>query len=156
MESVKYYRNSKSKTKDISLSIFLFLIGVTLTYLDNFVVGILISIIALIIIVRALLKLPSVTVNELGIVTKVNGIGLTKWDYIQGFEIKKLFNTTCIALIIKDQDKYINSKNKIIQKLIKSNLSKVGSPVIIPSQEFNKDLNIVIKEFENFLKNHKK
>lgn len=91
---------------------------------------------------------PTVLVDHDGIKTRVNSIGLVAWKHIKGFEKEKGVNSEFIMVLIDDIDELLAEKGKVAGALMKSNVKKMGSPVVIPKQEFGKPLDEVLAELK--------
>lgn len=101
-------------------------------------------------IIKGVLNRDTVIINMEGIYSNVNKMGLIKWSYIEGFEIIKLKNTSGIAVKINDPEKLLNEMNAISKALMSSNIKILGIPVVLPEQEMDKPLEIVLAEFTSY------
>lgn len=97
-------------------------------------------------IIKGLLNSDTVIINTEGIYSNVNKMGLIKWSFIEGFEIKKLKNTSGIVVKINDQEGLLREMNPVSKVLMSSNIKRLGSPVILPESEMDKPLEIVLTE----------
>lgn len=101
-------------------------------------------------IIKGILKRDSVIINTEGIYSNVNKMGLIKWSYIEGFEIIKLKNTSGIAVKINDHEKLLSEMSAISKALMSSNIKTLGCPVVLPEQEMDKPLEIVLAELTSY------
>lgn len=95
-------------------------------------------------------KKPTVTIGSLGVTVRVNRIGLVKWEHIDDFKIQKMVNGEAIIFDIKDHEKLLHEKSRVISALMRTNIKKIGSPVCIPKQEFDLPLIEVLRIFIDF------
>jgi len=96
--------------------------------------------------VRSLMNTDTVIVDEIGIRSRVNGMGLVKWSYVEDFEIVKLRNSMGILFHINNHEALLNEMNSMSRGMMRTNIKKLGSPVIIPQPELHKPLEIVLQE----------
>ena len=101
-------------------------------------------------IIKGVINRDTVIINTEGIYSNVNKMGLIKWSYIEGFEIIKLKNTSGIAVKINDPEKLLNEMNAISKALMSSNIKILGIPVVLPEQEMDKPLEIVLAELTSY------
>ena len=101
-------------------------------------------------IIKGVINRDTVIINMEGIYSNVNKMGLIKWSYIEGFEIIKLKNTSGIAVKINDPEKLLNEMNAISKALMSSNIKILGIPVVLPEQEMDKPLEIVLAELTSY------
>lgn len=151
MDSIKYYKHRKSNYRLIVFSIISMFLWIYLFFSERTeikIVSLVFIALSIYLITKSLLNKSTVSVDEYGVRTRVNGIGLVPWNYIEGFEIKKLYNSTGITVLMNDQDAFIETKKKVTQLLMRTNIKKLDSPVVIPKQEFNKSLEDVLLELE--------
>lgn len=92
-------------------------------------------------------------VNDQGITTSANGVGMISWEFVDGFTIKDGINFQALVIMLNDEEAFFKDKNNIVKKMMKSNLHRFGSPAIIPSTEFHLPLSEVIDMIENYRKN---
>lgn len=92
----------------------------------------------------------TVVVNQHGINSRVNAMGRIDWEHIEGFEIRKAVNTMVLVIKINDPEKLLSTKNKASKALMRSNIKRLGSPVVIPEPEFHEPLNVVKEKMENY------
>lgn len=158
MKELTFKKSSKAKQKDKLLSVFLvtlLLIALYIAYNDNSKASLIILSLMLIGGVSFLYKSWSnkntVIVNNQGIYNQTNGMGLIEWEYITSFEISKLRNAEVLIVKINDSNKLLSGKNAITRQLMKSNINKLGSPIVIMGSEFNQELGWVKKELEKRL-----
>jgi hypothetical protein len=150
MDIIRYKQNNKNRIRSIIAQSFLLIsITITLLAIENYskiilAVALILSSLCLFFIIKGLLNRDTIVINSIGIYSKVNGMGLIKWSFIDGFEIKKIINSTGIIVKINDQEGLLDEMNFVSKILMKSNIKKLGSPVILPESEFNESLEIVI------------
>ena len=101
-------------------------------------------------IIKGVINRDTVIINTEGIYSNVNKMGLIKWSYIEGFEIIKLKNTSGIAVKINDPEKLLSEMNAISKALMSSNVKTLGIPVVLPEQEMDKPLEIVLAELTSY------
>lgn len=99
---------------------------------------------------RIISNAETVVVNEKGISSRVNKMGLVKWEYIKAFEIKDAINSKVLVVYINDHEKLLSEMNRVSKILMKTNIKRLGSPVIIPESEFNDSLYEVKKRIEEY------
>ena len=157
MKAIKFTKNRKNKTKDLILSIFTTLLAITMIYKgvqsqSNSVIIIFVGFLGLGIslIIKSIKVADTIIVNQDGISSKVNRMGLIKWEFIERFEIKKAVNTTVMVIHTKDTEKLLNTLSKSTQILMKSNIKRLGSPVVIPQSEFHEPLEVALSKIEKF------
>ena len=157
MTQIIFRKNNIQKTNTILLSLItviilcgLILYGIKDSSLLLIISSSLFLVIAIYQLFKAIINAPTVIINEDGINSKVNGMGLIRWDLIERFEIKKPAKTPMLVIIINDEKKLFEGINKLSTLIMKSNIKKLGSPVVIPESEFNEPLEIVIDKIEVF------
>ena len=99
---------------------------------------------------RTLMNKDTVIVDQFGIRSRVNGMGLVKWSFIEDFEIIKMRNSMGILFHINDHEALLNEMNPMSRGMMKTNIKKLGSPVIIPQQELHKLLEDVLLEWRDY------
>lgn len=154
MKDLKFTKNKKSKRKQIILScIILVVISILLIMRQttiNISIFISLSIVACYMLYQTLKDKETVIINEKGIFSNVNNMGLIKWEHIKSFEIKKVFNQKLLIVNVLESEKLLNDKGSISKILMKSNIKKTGSPVVIPESEFNYPIDIVIIKLQDY------
>ena len=93
--------------------------------------------------------------NNEGIYSKVNGMGKIKWVFIDSFNISDTAKLSFLVAEINNIDEALQNKNTISKLLMKSNIKKLGSPIVFPSLLFQKPLEEVIEEINEFRNNLK-
>ena len=93
---------------------------------------------------------PTVIVDSNGIKSKVNGMGIVEWKFVQEIKIVKGIRTTFLVVKINEVDDFLKNKSKISQKLMKSNIGRLGSPCVIPETQFEKPLVNVVNEIKRY------
>jgi hypothetical protein len=99
---------------------------------------------------KAVTNKSSVIVGSEGIRNNTNGIGLIRWEYIAEMEIKNISNDQALVINVTDSEKLLAEKNPLTRMLLKFNMKRLGSPVVISQREFNKPLPEVIEEIRKF------
>jgi hypothetical protein len=157
MDSISYKKNKKAKNKELILSgiaIAMSLFMIKYSDQNNMILFIAMFLglpgFALYVIYNSLLDNATVTVNQFGISSNTNLMGLVKWEYIVDFEIEKAVNSKVLVVNINDIESFLSEKNIISTQLMKSNIKRLGSPVIIPESEFNYSLDVVKREIEDY------
>lgn len=93
-----------------------------------------------------------IEVNSEGIKNNTNGMGLIKWEFINGFEIKKGINGNFLVANIVNQEKLLREVNSVSRFLMKTNIKPLGSPVVISEETFNEPLESVLCKIKAFQK----
>jgi hypothetical protein len=157
MDNLSFTKSTKAKTKDKLLSILLVIVlffMVFNSYNDNSKVALTIFSLLLIgsfvLLFKALSNKNTVVVNKEVIFNHTNGMGLTKWKFITGFEISNIRNAQILIIKINDFEELLSQKNGISRKLMKSNINKLGSPVLIMGSEFDQELTLVKDKLEKY------
>lgn len=160
MTEIRFNKNRKSKIRGLILSIFTSLLAIVMIFLgiqsqSNSIVIIFTGFLALgiYLITKSIQTSDTVIVNKVGISSKVNGMGLITWEFIESFEIKKAVNTTVLVINVNDSEKLLSTINKASQKLMKSNIKRLGSPVVIPQSEFHEPLEVSLSKIEKYKNN---
>lgn len=83
---------------------------------------------------------PSVIVNERGITSKTNFMGLVSWDHITGFELKQIGRSVLLVVLVRDSKKVLNERSWMARILMSTNTKRLGSPVVIPASEFDRPM----------------
>jgi hypothetical protein len=112
--------------------------------------GLFFAVFGVLILIRVIRNKVMITVNKLGIKSEVNAMNIISWSYIEGFEIKSRPTGLAIIAKINDPEMLLNEKNSMSKFLMKSNIKKMGSPVVFPDSFFDKPLDVVLEELENF------
>jgi hypothetical protein len=155
MEELVFKRNRKSKNAGLALNLLAIFIAlfaffiVENNYFINFII-IATLVLNFKLLIDNVRNVSSVKVNQEGIFTRVNGIGLIKWEFIEGIEIKKLKNSMGIIFKIGQPEKLFKEKNFITVFLMKTNLKALESPVIIPKEEFDVPIETALEKIENY------
>ncbi len=158
MEVLKYYKSETQKKRDRVASL------ITLTFSGLIIyssvqkeikwIVLFFSIIFLIGVfqfVHSFINKPSLTIDEKGILSKANNAKYIEWKYIQGFMINNTNNRfVFLAVELNDDKRALKNKNSISKLLMKSNIKRLGSPVVFPSLLFQKPLAEVIEEIKTF------
>jgi hypothetical protein len=160
MKKIIYKRNKENRRKGLIFSILVLIVGIAIgawIYLFNDKVSNAIAAFDLILILLGLFLIvynsffnKSVIISNNGLYTYVNSIKLIPWKHIQGFEIKKHKGITYLIILIEEPKLFILQKKLRARELMKQNLNDVGYLVAIPETEFDKPLEIVKEEIENF------
>lgn len=155
MEELIFKRNRKSKHAGLAISLLAIFVALLAFFmLENNYLMYFIIIATLVLNFKLLIdnirNVSIVKVNQKGIFTRVNGIGLIKWEFIEDIEIKKLKNSMGIVFKIGQPEKLFKEKNFITVFLMKTNLKALGSPVIIPKEEFHVPLETALEKIENY------
>jgi hypothetical protein len=154
LKQIEYFKDSKQNRKDKFSSIILILFS-SLALVNGYniisllIIGAMGLAVGLFLAKSSFSKKPAVLVNKYGIKTNVNGIGLVPWIEIEDFEIVEGPNTEFIKVIINDNNTLLSRKNRLTKILMKSNVKRLGSIVVIPKQEFDKPLIEVLTELKN-------
>ncbi len=157
MDDIRFKKNKKYKRKEmikggfvLILSVAMLIYGVHSNSLINIIVFTGILVLGLYLIYNSFKNNDTVIINEKGISSSTNGMGLINWKYIEDFEIKKAFNTNVLVVKVNDLEKLLSEMSKVSKQLMKSNIKKLGSPVIIPESEFNEPLDKVKDRIEKY------
>lgn len=157
MDDIRFKKNNKRYGRSRILSVFssllaivTILLGILIKSTPATIFGVIYLGFGIYLIVRSYSKKDTVIVNKEGIYTYVNGAGLIPWEFIEGFKIKKAVNNTCLVIKVNDVEKLLSTKNKVSQKLMKSNIKCLGSPVVIPYSEFYESLILVQDKLEEY------
>jgi len=159
MEDLRFKKNRKSIKREIMKAIMVIILAILILVLQSdqiamVIISTALVILALFLIYNSLKNKNTVIVNKNGILSRTNGMSLIKWEYIESFEIRKAVNAVVLVVKVNDIDKLLSEMNKISKQLMKSNIKKLGSPVIIPESEFNDSLTNAkdkIEEYKNSL-----
>lgn len=96
-------------------------------------------------------------INEEGILDNTSGIsvGLIKWDDIVDIQINQVMTNKFISIYVKNQDEYIaKAKNKMMARIMKSNIRMVGTPISISSNtlsyNFNNLKELIFSSFDKY------
>lgn len=153
-EPLLFYRNKKFRRKQIMLSILIMVLSAFMIYvvptLTMYILFGLFFSVGSFIFYSFITNKPTVIVNEEGIKNGANGMGSIAWKYITGFEIKKGINFIAIVIKINDEEDFFKDKSKLAKGLMKTNVKRFGSPVIIPESEFNVPLLEAIEMIEKY------
>ncbi len=154
MEELRFQKNQKSKKREVLKASFIILFAILILLIQSNQTTMILSTIFLILgiylIYSSLKNKDTVVVSEKGILSSVNGMSLIKWVHIRDFEIKKAVNVNVLVVNVSDTDKLLNEMNKVSKQLMRTNIKKLGSPVIIPESEFNNSLEEVKSKIENY------
>lgn len=157
MNNLTYHQSKKSlkreriksgviSTVSIVMGCYSFLSGY---YLVSVVFWLLLSL-GVFLFLKSYQKRVTVTVNEQGLISDVNGMGLIPWDHIEGFEIVDGVNVRCLVVKVKNEKQLLESVGGISKKLMSSNINRMGSPVVIPESQFDDNLAGVRNEMEAY------
>ncbi len=157
MEDIRFKKNKKKNKREIIkagmtaiLSVAMIIYG---AYIDSLFIIIVFAgflVLGLYLIYNSLKNKDTVIINEKGISSNTNKMGLIKWKYIEDFEIKNTVNTKVLVVKVNDLEKLLNEMTKVSKLLMKTNIKKLGSPVIIPESEFNEPLDNVKDRIEKY------
>lgn len=157
MEDIRFKKNKKNRKKEIIkagltaiLSIVMLVFGIYNNSRFTIIVFAGLFILGFYLIYNSIKNKDTVIINEKGISSNTNGMGLIRWEYIEDFEIQNAVNAKIFVVKINDFEKLLFEMNKISRQLMKSNIKKLGSPVIIPASEFNESLNNVKMRIEKY------
>lgn len=157
MTDIRFKKNKKAKYKGLILSgfsilvsILMIVIGIQINKIPIIVIFTLFLIIGLYLIYKSILNQDTVIVDKKGITSITNGMGLVKWEYIVNLKITKAINSNVLVIEINNEEKLLAEMNNISKQLMKTNIKRLGSPVIIPESEFNTTLEDVIKRIEKY------
>lgn len=162
MEELKYYKSEEHKKKDKIASLFTIIFtGLFLVILYNSNLVLTAIFFSLFFFIGAYQFINSfknkvtVVLNNEGIYSKVNGMGTIKWVFIDSFNISDTAKLSFLVAEINNIDEALQNKNTISKLLMKSNIKKLGSPIVFPSLLFQKPLEEVIEEINEFRNNLK-
>lgn len=157
MDVIRFKKNKKRKIRDQVKSVLTSLLAIIMILLgiqiqSNSLIIIFVGFLGfgIYLIIKSFSTADTVVVNNKGISSNVNGMGLIDWKFIEDFEIKKAVNAMVLVVIINDTEKLLSTVNKVSQKLMKSNIKRLGSPVIIPQSEFHEPLQLVKEKIEKY------
>jgi len=156
-DSIKYKKDFNTRIKTILLSsifgVFSLFILVNIeehTLYSLFPVFLLI--ISIMGLYGAIFRSNSIIINKSGINSKVNGMGIVEWKFIDDFSKGKLSRGNCLIVELNNIDLFLNTKSYPLQKLMNTNTKKFGSPIVIPEAEFGKSIEEVINEIREYQK----
>ena len=157
MKEFSFKKSAKNRTKDILLSIVLIIVSSLMlvkSYNDDSKFGLIIFSILLFggvyLLFKALNNKSTVIVNKEGISNNTNGMGLIPWKFIEGFEISRVGASQALVIKTNDDQALLSRMNGISRKLMQSNISKLGSPVVIMENEFDESLSTVKTKLEDY------
>ena len=154
MEELRFQKNQKSKKREVIKASLIILFAIIILVVQTNQITIVIStifvILGLYFIYSSLRNKDTVIISEKGILSSVNGMSLIKWEHIKDFEIKNAVNAKVLVVNISDTNRLLNEMNKVSKQLMRTNIKKLGSPVIIPESEFNNSLEEVKNKIENY------
>ena len=160
MEKIEFYQSKKRRLFGIItplIGLVIFTIILLFFKNNNFKIELYIFILTMIVLILLnIKKKPTVILDSKGVTTRVNKIGLVKWEHIENFNIQKIINSEVIAIELKDNQKLLDEKCKIVSALIRTNIKKLGTPVCIPKQEFEIPIEEVLAKFIDFKLNLEK
>ncbi|MBC8756539.1 hypothetical protein H2O64_17840 [Kordia sp. YSTF-M3] len=149
-----FYKDKKFRRKQIMLSMLIMVSsGFTIYFAPTMTVRIIFGLFFIVgsfIFYSFTANKPTVIVNDEGIRSTTNGMGIIAWKYITGFEIKKGINFKAIVITINDEDDFFKDKSNLAKGLMKTNIKRFGSPVIIPESEFNVSMLEAIEMIEAY------
>ncbi|WP_298426324.1 STM3941 family protein [uncultured Kordia sp.] len=99
---------------------------------------------------RLALRKPTVTVTDEGIKSSGNGMGFIPWEFITGFEIKEGINFTAIVIMITHQERFFEDKTSIVTKIMRVNVKRFGTPIVLSESLFHIPLEKVKTHLEDF------
>ncbi len=156
MEVIRYKRKNRSRIFSLIIHFVIVIsISIALLILENYskillAAGLILMAQAIFFIIKGLLNRYTVIINNEGIYTNVNKMGIINWSFIEGFEIKKLKNISGIVVKINDNEGLLREMNPVSKALMSSNIKRLGSPVILPESEMDKPLEIVLAELNAY------
>lgn len=157
MNTLKFKKNKKSKTKGIFMSSFVIVLSLVVLFFGLVGLSPVIMIIycgflflGVYLLTKALSNKETVVVDTDGIVTKVNGAGLIHWKFIKGFELKKIGRINFLVVLLKDDKGYLETVSQVKRSIMKTNIKRLGSPIAIPQSEFHLPLEEVKENLEAF------
>lgn len=115
------------------------------------------SLFSLIVLVKIIFtKKLGITINENGITdhSAYTSVGMVSWDDIVSIRKIDIASNKFLIINVKDPDKYIRTKSRTKQRLLKITLRNYGSPISISSNtlscNFNELENIILKYYEDY------
>ena len=155
MEDLQFKKNRKSVRREIMKAIMVVILAILIFVIQSdqltmVIISAGLVILGFYLIYNSLKNKNTVIVNKRGILSSTNGMSLIKWEYIEGFEIKKAVNTEVLVVTVNDIDTLLSEMNRISKQLMKTNIKKLGSPVIIPKSEFNDSLTEAKAKIEKY------
>lgn len=159
MDEIRFKRNPKSIIKGRFLSI----VGTSLALL-MVILGLMSRLMPIVIFFIGFLGLgiyfirqsyretDTVIVNQKGISSRVNGMGLIPWRFIEGLEIKEAVNAKVLVVEINNTEKLLRTVNAVSRRMMASNIKKLKSPVVIPQAEFHEPLEKAKEKIEEYRK----
>lgn len=94
--------------------------------------------------IKLILNKPTVVIDKNGISNNTNMMGLVKWSFIKEIRIKQIVKREFIIIKLHNENEFLKSKNFISRSLMKSNIKKLESPIVISEFEFDKPLEDVL------------
>lgn len=116
MRELKHYKSKNHKVRDRRASIFLIVFSnflILFLYNTGSIWFLVLSfILGVFLLFNSFKKRKTVVLNEKGISSKANGMGLIEWKYINGFSLKKSYKSfSFLVADINDVESALKSKN---------------------------------------------
>lgn len=150
MNDLRFKKSKKRKIKNQIVSLIIALLSITMVMFgilskSNSILFVFLGlfIIEIYLIIKSVHTVDSIIVNINGISTRINGMGLIEWKYIEDFEIKNGINTMVLLVKINNTEKLLRAVSKESRKSMLKNIRKFGSPVVIPQTELHDSINHV-------------
>lgn len=90
-------------------------------------------------------------VDAKGLHSDINGMKGVSWEEIDHFYLKENSRKHLMLLAkLKDEEAYLSRKNPMTRLLMRSNVRALGSSVVFPQAEFEKNLEEVKTEIEAY------
>jgi len=160
MDRLEFQPSKKSKLQSRRLSVFTSVLSLVLIFFGvknpsniTIIIGICFLALGVYLLVKSYSTSATVILNEHGLTSRVNAMGLIEWKFIDGFELKNALNTSVIMVRINEPTKLLHGINRVSKKLMESNIHRLGSPVVIPADEFDESLDLVLEKMEQFRRN---
>lgn len=157
MNDLNYKKNPKRIKKDRILSIISLSFSTIMlikSIADESIFGIVLfsffALAGIYLTLKAFKNSNTVKVNKDGIFNKTNSMGLIEWKFITDFEILTAMGNQFLVIKINDHEKLLNEMSRFARTLMKTNIKKFGSPVIIASNEFNESLDEVKTKLQEY------
>lgn len=154
MEEIVYHKDSKIRNKTIVVAIIASIVYYYLfvVYFEMVVPFYIFFGVCIMIITSQLRNKKSVVVSEKGITSKIYKLGLVSWKLIDDITILRDGRAVFLKITLHDPDLILADKNQFVKSLMDGRIKKYGTPFIIPAHLFDKPIEVVIEEINQFRK----
>lgn len=158
MENLRFTIHKKRRKRERFYAILITVIGIVMAYISSesgisipFILSIVTILLGVRLLVKSFKKVETVLVNENGIKTRICGLGFIEWEHIEDFEVSKgLKGMDFLAIKLRNEEDFLSSKSKVMQKIMKSNNKKIGSPASIPQSELNEPVEVALEKIQAY------